>query len=88
MSAERPEERSKRRVGNRERRQAVSPRACNDWPTFAIRYTYNPNGVGLDEREVMDTPEDVVLFDISASDVEKRWLSAGPESCVDIEEVR
>lgn len=59
--------------------------AVGDWPTFALRYTFNPGGIGL--SGAFD-PDEVVVFDATRGRLEERWIAAKRGSYVAIEETR
>lgn len=59
--------------------------ATTDWPTFALRYTFNPAGVGL--GRAFD-PDEVVVFDATRGDLDDRWISAARGSYVAVEAIR
>lgn len=56
-----------------------------DWPTFALRYTFNPSGVGLTEGFEAD---EVVVFDATRGRLDRRWIAAKRGSYVAIENTR
>lgn len=56
------------------------------WPTFPLRYTFNPEGIDRDDGFA---PDELVVFDPARTDgVDGAWLSARRESYVGIEDVR
>ncbi|ADJ13705.1 hypothetical protein [Halalkalicoccus jeotgali] len=59
--------------------------AVADWPTFALRYTFDPASVGLEGRF---EPDEVVAFDATRGRPEDRWIAAQRGSYVSIEESR
>lgn len=59
--------------------------AVEDWPTFALRYTFNPGGVGLGDG--FDSDE-VVVFDATRGRLDDRWIAAERGSYVSVEETR
>ncbi len=59
--------------------------AVDSWPTFALRYTFNPTGIGLDERF---DPDEVVVFDATRGRLDQRWIAAKRGSYVAIENTR
>lgn len=59
--------------------------AVQDWPTFALRYTFNPSDIGI-SREF--DPDEVVVFDATRGRLDERWIAAERDSYVSIEEVR
>lgn len=59
--------------------------AVDSWPTFALRYTFNPAGVGL--RGTFE-PDEVVVFDATRGRLDRRWIAAKRGSYVAIEETR
>lgn len=61
------------------------PSAVDNWPTFALRYTFNPAGIGLSERF---DPDEVVVFDATHGRPDRRWIAAKRGSYVSIEETR
>ncbi|MEM4781265.1 MAG: hypothetical protein QXG03_06880 [Halalkalicoccus sp.] len=65
---------------SRSRRESVE-----DWPTFALRYTFNPGGVGLDREFRSD---EVIVFDATRGRPAERWIAAERDSYVSLEEVR
>lgn len=58
---------------------------AGDWPTFALRYTFNPSGVGIDFGFA---PDEVVVFDATRGRPEERWIAAEHGSYVSVEETR
>lgn len=56
-----------------------------DWPTFALRYTFNPNGIGIDFGF---DPDEVVVFDATRGRPDSRWVAAKRGSYVSVEEIR
>lgn len=56
-----------------------------DWPTFALRYTFNPSGVGLNGGFAAD---EVVVFDATRGCLDQRWIAAKRGSYVAIENTR
>lgn len=56
-----------------------------DWPTFGLRYTFNPTGIGLDRTF---DPDEVVLFDSTRARLGDRWIAADRGSYVPVEEMR
>lgn len=56
-----------------------------DWPTFALRYTFNPGGVGFEENF---GPNEVVVFDPTRGQPDNRWIAAEAGSYVSFDEVR
>jgi len=65
----------------------VDEASCTkDWPTFALRYTFNPRRSVREERF---DPDELFLFDPDRLDIdESRWIAAKRGSYVDIENVR
>jgi hypothetical protein len=61
------------------------PSTVDSWPTFALRCTFNPAGVGL--RAAFD-PDEVVVFDATRGRPDRRWIAAKRGSYVAIEETR
>lgn len=61
------------------------PLAVRDWPTFALRYTFNPDGIGLSHRS---DPDEVVVFDATRGRPGDRWIAAKRDSYVSIEKIR
>ncbi|WP_122088960.1 hypothetical protein [Halalkalicoccus subterraneus] len=61
------------------------PRSTDDWPTFAIRYTFNPGGVGLNGEFETD---EVVVFDATRGRPNSRWIAAKRGSYVPLDEIR
>lgn len=59
--------------------------AAEDWPTFEVRYTFNPSGVGLDDGFEAD---EVVVFDAARGRLDQRWIAAKRGSYVAIEDTR
>lgn len=59
--------------------------AVDRWPTFALRYTFNPAGIGLSETFA---PDEVVVFDATRGSLDRRWIAAKRGSYVAIEETR
>lgn len=59
--------------------------AAEDWPTFGVRYTFNPSGVGLDDGFEAD---EVVVFDATRGRLDQRWIAAKRGSYVAIEDTR
>lgn len=62
----------------------TQPRA-EQWPDFAIDYTFNPD---LDGIIGEFAPDEVVLFDRANGVTATRWLSAERDSYVSLDEVR
>lgn len=59
--------------------------ATEDWPTFAITYTFNPGDlVGRDEP----APDELVLFQTDDRTGTTAWLTAERGSYVSVEDVR
>lgn len=62
------------------------PSCTEDWPTFGLRYTFNPKQSVREERFA---PDELFLFDPDGIDLEgSRWISAERGSYVSIEETR
>ncbi len=59
--------------------------AVEDWPTFALRYTFNPAGVGLDRAF---DPDEVVVFDPTRGRLDDSWIAAQRGSYIPVEEMR
>ncbi|KYH25263.1 hypothetical protein HAPAU_26480 [Halalkalicoccus paucihalophilus] len=59
--------------------------AVEDWPTFALRYTFNPGRIGLDRGFEAD---EVVVFDATRGRLNDRWIAAKRGSYVSVEEIR
>lgn len=59
--------------------------AVEDWPTFALRYTFNPGGIGLDAGFDAD---EVVVFDATRGRLDDRWIAAKRGSYVSVQEIR
>lgn len=59
--------------------------AVAEWPTFALRYTFDPAGVGIDFGFA---PDEVVVFDATRGRPEDRWIAAERGSYVSVEETR
>lgn len=59
--------------------------AVKDWPTFALRYTFNPSGIGLDTGF---DPDEVVVFDATRGRPDSRWIAAKRDSYVSVEKTR
>lgn len=59
--------------------------AGGDWPTFALRYTFNPSGVGLNDGFEVD---EMVVFDATRGRLDQRWIAAKRGSYVAIENTR
>lgn len=59
--------------------------SIEDWPTFALRYTFNPAGIGLDHAF---DPDEVVVFDATRRRLDDRWIAAERGSYVPVEEMR
>lgn len=59
---------------------------AEDWPTFPLRYTFNPEGlVGRDRID----PDELVVFDpASPGGIGGAWVTAERGSYVSIEDVR
>lgn len=67
-----------------ESRSRIQP-TTEEWPDFAIDYTFNPDLDGI----VGDfAPDEVVLFDRDKGMTATRWLSAKRDSYVSLDEVR
>lgn len=64
---------------------AEQPTAVEDWPTFALRYTFNPAGIGLNDPF---DPDEVVVFDATRGRLDERWMAAKQGSYVAVEDVR
>lgn len=58
---------------------------ADDWPTFALRYTFNPGGIGLSEEFETD---EVVVFDATRGRPDSRWIAARRDAYVSIDEIR
>jgi hypothetical protein len=65
--------------------QSEQQQAVEDWPTFALRYTFNPSGIGI---RCGFEPDEVVVFDATRGDLEDSWLSATRGSYLLVEETR
>lgn len=65
---------------------AVGEESAGHWPTFPLRYTFNPTEVdGPDSPD----PDELVIFDAKRSEDESgAWLSASRGAYVAIEEIR
>lgn len=57
----------------------------DDWPSFSLRYTFNPDGIGAPGRF---DPDELVVRDPGQGSDTGAWLSAARGSYVAIEEVR
>lgn len=61
------------------------PSCTEDWPTFALRFTFNPKSV----REERFDPDELFVFDPDRLDVDdSHWIAAERGSYVPIEDVR
>lgn len=63
--------------------EPVSP--TEEWPTFAIRYTFNPED--LAGRDRID-PDELVVFDPRTPGIGTAWITAARGSYVSIEDAR
>lgn len=59
--------------------------AVRDWPTFALRYTFDHGLIGLDEPFDAD---EVVVFDATRGRLDDRWIAAKRDAYVSVEEIR
>lgn len=59
--------------------------SADDWPTFAIRYTFNHGGIGLEGEFETD---EVVVFDATRGRPADRWIAAKRDAYVSIDEIR
>lgn len=59
--------------------------AVEDWPTFALRYTFNPAKIGL---EGPFEPDEVVVFDATRGRFDSRWIAAKRGAYVSVEKIR
>lgn len=57
----------------------------DDWPTFSLRYTFDPAELDVPDRFA---PDELVVRDPSGGADDGAWLSAARGSYVAIEEVR
>lgn len=64
---------------------AEQAEAVDQWPTFALRYTFNPAGIGLDHAF---DPDEVVVFDATRGRPAERWIAAKRGSYVTVERTR
>jgi hypothetical protein len=61
-------------------------RLPDDWPTFALEFTYNPRDVSLRGEFA---PDEVVIFDPTCrEDGGDRWISGARDSHVSVDEMR
>lgn len=66
--------------------ETQEPMCADDWPTFPLRYTFNPEGVA--GRERID-PDELVVFDPGRpGGIGDSWVTAERGSYVCIEDVR
>lgn len=56
-----------------------------DWPTFALRYTFNAGGIGLEGKF---DPDEVVVFDATRGRPDSRWIAAKRDSYLSLEKIR
>lgn len=56
-----------------------------DWPTFALRYTFNLEGIAL---EGLFDPDEVVVFDATRGRPDNRWIAAKSGSYLSLEKIR
>lgn len=62
------------------------PSSTESWPTFGLRYTFNPKQSVREERFA---PDELFLFDPDSIGLDdSRWISAERDSYVSIEETR
>lgn len=66
-------------------REQLREESVDHWPTFPLRYTFNPEEV--DGPGDVD-PDELVVFDSSRPNQGDAWLSAGRGSYVTIEDIR
>lgn len=59
--------------------------AVEDWPTFALRYTFNPGAIGLDREFASD---EVIVFDATRGRPTQRWVAAERDSYLPLTDVR
>lgn len=63
----------------------AEPSATGDWPTFSLRYTFNPDGV--EGRGRID-PDDLVVFDPANDAIGEAWVIAARGAYVAVEDAR
>lgn len=64
--------------------ELVSAESTDHWPSFSLRYTFNPEDIDGPEFR----PDELVVFDASRTDGTDTWISAARDSYVAIEETR
>lgn len=61
--------------------------AVDDWPAFALQFTYNPPACDF-SPEVEFESDEVVVYETQADAMSGRWLSAERGSYVSVDEMR
>lgn len=64
--------------------QSVEEESAANWPTFTLRYTFNPEELAAPAEF---DPDELVVTDPGSGD-DGAWLSAGRGSYVDIKDAR
>lgn len=59
--------------------------ATEEWPTFALSYTFNPERLAGRDRIA---PDELVVFDSAEPCIETAWITAERGSYVSIEDTR
>lgn len=65
--------------------QSSERRSTEDWPTFGLTYTFNPEDIG---RWTSFEPDEVVIHDPDEEAAPDRWVSAKRNAYLPIEELR
>lgn len=63
--------------------EPVEQESAANWPTFSLRYTFNPEEL---EVPVTFEPDELVVFDPTTDD--EAWLSADRGAYLDIQDAR
>lgn len=66
--------------------QSTSSQESQDWPTYELTYTFNPDAIGC---EAAFEPDEVVIHDPASSGPGNgRWISAKRNAYLPVEELR
>jgi hypothetical protein len=71
-------------MSNSSRSELTCNESTDHWPSFSLRYTFNPEDIDGPEFR----PDDLVVFDARADKRSNAWIAAARGSYVAIEETR
>lgn len=64
---------------------SAAPDEHSEWPTFDLRYTFNPQDIDCPEELA---PDDLVVFDPTDGTDGGGWITADRGAYVDVEDAR